>query len=173
MTCTPTPKRSDLPPTAQAPMPLVAVRRTTRLGAFLTWLRRDTFFAQLLRFALVGGSSSLVYALLFSALQGLGAQPANMIALVLSSVLANDLHRRLTFHAEQRLSWLTAQWQGGGVSLISLVATTLALGWLEQVNAHAGLLLELALVGAVFAIIGGLRFLALRWLFLLRRPNRA
>lgn len=173
MTRTPTPNPAAPPAEAGSELPGVADRTGGRWAGALTWLRRDEVLAQLCRFVLVGGGSSLVYALLFSALEGLGSQPANAVALVFSSILANDLHRRLTFHAEQRLGWLTAQWQGGGVSLISLAATTLALGWLERVNADAGLLLELALVGAVFAVIGGLRFLALRWLFLLRRPPRA
>lgn len=144
-----------------------------RRSDVLRWLRGDDVLPQLTRFAMVGGVSSGFYALLFWVLEGLGPQPANVVAVALSSVLANDLHRRLTFHAGQRLSWLAAQVQGGGVSLISLVATTVALGWLERVDADAGLFLELALVGAVFAIIGGLRFLALRYLFLLRRRSRS
>ena len=144
-----------------------------RRSDVLRWLRGDDVLPQLTRFAMVGGVSSGFYALLFWVLEGLGPQPANVVAVALSSVLANDLHRRLTFHAERRLSWLMAQWEGGGVSLIGLVATTLALGWLDRAVADPGLLLELGLVGAVFATIGCLRFVALRWLFLLRHPKRA
>jgi putative flippase GtrA len=171
VTRTPTPNRSAAPAGPRPGLPRDDERG--RFEQFLSWLRGDDVLPQLCRFGLVGGASSLVYALLFAAFERLGSQPANVVALVLSSILANDLHRRLTFHAERRLSWLSAQLQGGGVSLISLAATTLALGWLARVNADAGLFLELALVGAVFAVIGGLRFLALRWLFLLRRRDRS
>jgi putative flippase GtrA len=148
-------------------------KRPSRRSDLLEWLRRDDVLSQFARFVLVGGVSSGFYAMLFWALERLGPQPANVIAVVLSSILANDLHRRLTFHAERRLSWPMAQWEGGGVSLIGLVATTLALGWLDRAISDPGLLLELALVGAVFATIGCLRFVVLRWLFLLRHPNRA
>jgi putative flippase GtrA len=173
VTCTPTPD-TPAPPAGVDATPLrAAAPGAGRWDGVLAWLRQDRVVPQLCRFVLVGGSSSLVYALLFAALERLGSQPANVVALVLSSILANDLHRRLTFHAGERLGWLTAQWQGGAVSLISLAATTLALGWLARVDADAGLFVELALVGTVFAIIGGLRFLALRWLFLLRRPSRS
>ena len=169
MTCTPAldrPAGSAAGPEAPAPGQQTAAAR------LLAWLRRDEVVPQFARFVVVGGGSSLFYALLFWMLHGLGSQPANVIAVVLSSVLANDLHRRLTFHAERRLSWLMAQWEGGGVSLIGLVTTTLALGWLDRVTTDANLLLQLALVGAVFATIGCLRFVALRWLFLLRREQR-
>jgi putative flippase GtrA len=171
VTCTPALDRSATPADgapSQAPQPPRSRRRDLH-----DWLRRDDVFAQLVRFALVGGISSSFYALLFWSLERFGSQQANVIAVVLSSILANDLHRRLTFHAERRLSWLMAQWEGGGVSLIALVATTVALGWLDHAVPDPGVLLELALVGVVFAVIGCLRFVALRWLFLLRHPNRA
>jgi putative flippase GtrA len=172
VTRTPTPDTPAPPAGANTAPAADAEPRAGRWGELFGWLRQDGVLAQLCRFGLVGGASSLVYALLFAALERLGSQPANVIALVLSSILANDLHRRLTFRAGHRLTWLAAQVQGGGVSLVSLAATTVALGWLARVDADAGLFLELALVGVVFAIIGGLRFLALRWLFVLRRPSR-
>jgi putative flippase GtrA len=173
VTRTPTPDTPAPPAEVEDARARDVESRAGRWDELLAWLQQDGVLAQLCRFALVGGASSLVYALLFAALERVGSQPANVVALVLSSILANDLHRRLTFHAGQRLSWLSAQVQGGGVSLVSLAATTVALGWLARVDADAGLFLELALVGAVFAVIGGLRFLALRWLFLIRRPTRS
>jgi putative flippase GtrA len=159
----------DRPAASAEPAP----ERSGLRAGILNWLRRDDLLPQFCRFVLVGGTSSLFYAFLFWLLHGLGSQPANVIAVLLSTVLANDLHWRLTFRAERRLSWLMAQWEGGGVSMIGLVATTLALGWLDSVSDDAGLFLELALVGAVFATIGCLRFVALRWLFLLRRAHRS
>jgi putative flippase GtrA len=134
-------------------------------GTLLAWLRGDHVGAQFLRFVLVGGVSSLVYGALFVGLHALGSQPANVAAVVLSSMVANEWHRRLTFRADERVHWLTAQWEAGSVSLIGLVSTTVALGWLATTSAAANVVVELALVGAVFATIGLLRFLALRWLF--------
>jgi putative flippase GtrA len=171
VTCTPDLDRSAS--SADGEPSRVQHRPRSRRSDVLEWLQRDDVLSQFARFVLVGGVSSSFYALLFWALERLGSQPANVIAVVLSSILANDLHRRLTFNAEHRLSWLMAQWEGGGVSLIGLVATTLALGWLDRAIAEPGLLVELALVGAVFATIGCLRFVALRWLFVLRHPNGA
>jgi putative flippase GtrA len=173
VTCTPALDRpAGSADAAGSPAP-VQQRSSSRRSRLLAWLGRDDVLSQFARFVLVGGLSSGFYALLFWPLERFGSQPANVVAVVFSSILANDLHRRLTFHAERRLSWLMAQWEGGGVSLIGLAATTLALGWLESVSADAGLLVKLALVGAVFATIGCLRFIALRWLFLLRHPHRA
>lgn len=173
MTCTPTLRAPASSAGDAAEPPGTAARSRHRSAVLLDRLRGDDALAQFCRFVLVGSASSLVYALLFWGLEGLGSLVANLIAVVLSSILANDLHRRLTFQAQERVRWLTAQWEGGGVSVVGLVATTLALGWLDRVSADADLLVELALVGAVFATIGSLRFVALRWLFVLRNPHHA
>ncbi|MFP5369491.1 MAG: GtrA family protein [Actinomycetes bacterium] len=135
----------------------VAVRAAARL-------RRDDTSAQFARFVVVGAASTALYALLFLASWGLGYLPANVIATVGSSVLANELHRRLTFHAEQRVSWLSAQVEAGGVSLLGLAATSAALGWLDATVGSTPVL-QIALVATVAAAIGLMRFVALRWIF--------
>jgi putative flippase GtrA len=127
--------------------------------------RRDDTLAQLARFALVGGSSTLLYAVLFLALHPLGYLPAHVTATVFSSVFANELHRRLTFHADERVTWLTAQWEAGTVSLFGLLATSAALGWLHATARTAPPALQIALVIAVTTLIGTIRFVALRWIF--------
>jgi putative flippase GtrA len=129
------------------------------------WLRGDDTLAQFVRFVLIGGTSTVVYALLFLSLEELGYLTAHVIATVASSMLANDLHRRLTFHAEDRVSWLTAQIEAGGVSLFGLLATSTALAWLDATVGSAPPLLQIALVAAVTGTIGLVRFLALRWIF--------
>ena len=128
-------------------------------------LRQDDALAQFARFVLVGGSSTALYAVLFLSLRGLGYLPAHVVATVASSILANELHRRLTFHAERRVSWLTAQVEAGGVSLLGLLATSAALGWLDAATGTAHPFWQISLVAAVTAFIGLLRFLALRWIF--------
>ncbi|MGZ4506533.1 MAG: GtrA family protein [Frankiaceae bacterium] len=132
--------------------------------------RRDDAVAQLVRFMLVGGSSTLLYALLFLALHRFGYLPAHVTATIASSIFANEAHRRLTFRADDRVSFLTAQWEAGGVSLIGLLATTAALDWLDSTTSNAPAVLQIALVIAVTTVIGAMRFVALRWIF---RPEPA
>jgi putative flippase GtrA len=139
----------------------LVVRTTDRL-------RRDDALAQFARFVLVGGTSTALYALLFLFLRDVGYLPAHVVATAASSMLANELHRRLTFHAGRRVSWQTAQAEAGGVSLVGLLATSAALGWLDAATASTHPLWQIALVAAVTAVIGLMRFIALRWIF---RPS--
>lgn len=139
-------------------------------AALLAYLRTDDAFPQFVRFVVVGGTSTAFYALLFLALGALGAMPAHVIATVASSILANELHRRLTFRAEERVHFLTAQIEAGAVSVIGLVATSAALAWLEATAASAPAAVQIGLVATVTAVIGLLRFVALRWIF---RPAAA
>jgi putative flippase GtrA len=128
-------------------------------------LRRDDTAAEFARFVIVGGTSTAVYGLLFIALHGQGYLTAHLAATVASSILANEMHRRLTFRAEDRVSWLGAQIEAGGVSFAGLVATSLALGWLDSTTDSAPAIVQITLVATVTAAIGVLRFLALRWIF--------
>ena len=139
--------------------------RGERVEAVLTRVRADDGYAQFARFVLVGGSTSALYALIFVALHGLGEQPANWIGSIVTSVLANELHRRLTFHAGERVGFLTAQVEGGTLSIAGLVTTSLALAWLTTVSDTDDPLLQFGMVALVTATIGTLRFIALRWLF--------
>ena len=152
------------------------LRRSTeaaeRLGELSARARRDDGFAQFLRFVLVGGASTALYAALYISLSGLGYLPAHLISTVLSTILANESHRRLTFRAEDRVDWFTAQWEAGGVAVIGLVSTSAALGWLDSAAGSAPIVLQIALVAAVTAVIGMLRFVALRWIFRSQSPAR-
>ena len=104
--------------------------------------------------------------LLFIALTGVGEQPANLVGAIASTLLANEMHRRLTFHAGGQVSWFTAQWEGGGLAVIGLVATSLSLAGVHALVGDVGTLQELALIGAVTGAIGLIRFVALRsWVF--------
>jgi hypothetical protein len=109
----------------------------------------------------------------FVSCRGLGDQPANVLGSVLSSMLANELHRRLTFHAGARVNWFTAQWEGGGLALVGILATGLALGWLDDATGTTGSAVRLLLVGVVTGAIGLVRFVALRWLFVPRARRSA
>ncbi|WP_019930042.1 GtrA family protein [Nocardia sp. BMG111209] len=138
-------------------------RLLTRLGA---WLRSEHWLPQLIRFALVGGFSNIGYFLLFLACYAEGPQLANLTGSVVSTALANELHRRLTFHASDRVGWFTAQLEGGGLALAGLAISSAALAGLDYVAPGLGDAAEAAAVIAITAAVGTLRFITLRfWVF--------
>ncbi|WP_342213586.1 GtrA family protein [Nocardia wallacei] len=139
-------------------------RRTVRrLGAYL---RGDEWLPQLIRFALVGGFSNIGYFLLFMACYGGGAQLANLTGSIVSTALANEMHRRLTFHAADRVGWLTAQLEGGGLALAGLAITSASLAALDFIAPGMSDVAEALAVIAIAAGVGTLRFLTLRlWVF--------
>jgi putative flippase GtrA len=140
------------------------------VGDVAAGMRSDRWFGQFSRFVLVGGLSSAVYALLYVLLNGLGDVPANVMGSAVSSVLANELHRRISFHAGERVGFLTAQWEGGALAVAGMIATSLALSWFNSVSTDPSVVTEFLVIALVTATIGTLRFLALRWVF---RPRTA
>ncbi|WP_308166698.1 GtrA family protein [Nocardia albiluteola] len=145
-------------------------RQLARLGEYL---RSDRWLAQLIRFALVGGFSNIGYFLLFMACYGGGPQLANLTGSVVSTAIANELHRRLTFRASDRVSWLTAQLEGGGLALAGLGITSAALALLDFLAPGLGDIPEAIAVIVVTAGVGTLRFLTLRlWVFPTHGPVR-
>ena len=156
--------------TASAVVGSASELRASSERRYARWVQQlrngDQGGAQLARFAGVGLISSVLYAVLFLVFDGLGHQPANIVGALGSTVLANELHRRLTFHADGRVSWFTAQWEGGGLAVVGLVATSLALAGLDQLVDDASWQLQLVLIAAVTGAIGLVRFVALRaWVF--------
>lgn len=143
------------------------------LGDLSERVRRDDGIAQFTRFVLVGAATTAVYAALYVSLSGFGYLSAHLVSTVLTTMLANELHRRVSFRAEDRVDWFSAQWEAGGVALVGLVATSTALSWLDSAAGAAPLALQIALVASVTATIGVLRFVALRWLFRAQEPARA
>ncbi len=131
-----------------------------------TRLRGDSAVAQFLRFVVVGASSNVLYAGLFVALAGLGSFVANIVGIAASTVLANELHRRHTFHAVQRVGWFQTQWEAGGLALVGLGLGTAALAVVHFLFPGASSVVQIIAVIAVSAATGALRFLALRgWVF--------
>ena len=136
-------------------------------------LRAEDTAGQFARFVLVGTSTTLVYALLFATLERLGYLPAHVAATAVSTLLANEMHRRLTFHAGERVHWLTAQLEAGGVTVIGLLLTSTALGVLNSLVPDASVITQVTLVVAVTGLVGLMRFIALRWLFRPRATRTA
>ena len=128
----------------------------------------DAAPSQFARFALTGGLATLVQLLLFALLAPAGMLVANAVAWASSTALANELHRRRTFHADERVSWSAAQWEGGGLAGIGLAITTGALAGLSVVVPDAPVVVQAVLVLLVNAMVGVLRFIALRWAFTAR-----
>ncbi|MBF6128347.1 GtrA family protein [Nocardia brasiliensis] len=143
---------------------LPAAPVAARFEQLITYLRGDRAFAQLIRFALVGGSSNIAYVLLFFAMHGIGPLIANVVGSIVSTVIANELHRQLTFHARGRVGWFTAQWEGGGLALVGLAITTAGLAALDVWAPSIGGPAEATAILAITAAVGGMRFLALRGL---------
>jgi hypothetical protein len=85
-------------------------------------------------------------------------------------MLANEMHRRISFHAGEYVRFFTAQWEGGALAVLGLIATSLALSWFNGVVTDPAVLTEILVIGLVTGAIGTLRFIALRWVF---RPRTA
>lgn len=132
-------------------------------------LRADTRLAQFARFVLVGGTSNVVYVPLFLFLRPEGVVLANVVGAAASTVMSSELHRQLTFKAASRVTWFSAQWEAGGVAIVGVILSSLALTgaalWLPMLDG----LWQLGVVFAVTGTIGVLRFLALRGLVFRRR----
>ncbi|WP_194814689.1 GtrA family protein [Nocardia sp. XZ_19_385] len=168
MTVLEAPRQVVLPPSMYTPWavayPAMGDLTSARFEDLMRYLRGDRAFAQLIRFALVGGSSNVAYVLLFFAMHGIGPLVANVAGSVVSTIIANELHRQLTFHAAGRVGWFTAQWEGGGLALIGLGISTAGLAALEIWAPGLGGAAQAGAVLALTAAVGGLRFLALRGL---------
>jgi putative flippase GtrA len=149
---------------------LVAVETA---GGVAGLLRRTDVVGQFLRFVAVGGTSMLLYALVLLLLQDLGTQPANLVGSLASTVLANELHRRLTFSAGGHVDWRTAQLQGGGMALVGTVLTAVVLAWAATAIGPTGPATQLLLVTVVTGLVGLGRFVGLRWAFAELMPRTA
>ncbi|SNT05733.1 GtrA family protein [Rhodococcoides kyotonense] len=129
-------------------------------------LRGESAVAQFARFVFVGATSNILYAIVFVVLAALGSFVANIAGIAASTVLANELHRRHTFHAAERVGWFQAQWEAGGLALIGLALGTAALAAVHILFPGASAVVQILVVIGVSAATGALRFLALRgWVF--------
>jgi putative flippase GtrA len=125
---------------------------------------------QLVRFAGIGVASTLAYALLFVLLRGvMEAQPANLLALLMTAIGNTAANRRLTFGISGWDGAGRQQFQGLVVFAIGLTLTSGSLGLLHLVAGAAGRLGELATLAAANLAATVVRFLLMReWVF---RPS--
>ncbi|MFJ6672986.1 glycosyltransferase [Actinosynnema sp. NPDC091369] len=128
-------------------------------------------FKQLVRFGAIGVISTLAYLLLFVSLRGgLGAQGANLVALLVTAIANTAANRRFTFGVRGRRGAGRHQFEGLLVFALGLALTSGSLALLHLFAAPGGPAELVAVVGAnLLATV--LRFLLLRnWVF---RPRRA
>jgi putative flippase GtrA len=128
-------------------------------------------FKQLVRFGAIGVISTLAYLLLFVSLRGgLGAQGANLVALLVTAIANTAANRRFTFGVRGRRGAGRHQFEGLLVFALGLALTSGSLALLHLFAAPGGPAELVAVVGAnLLATV--VRFLLLRnWVF---RPRRA
>jgi putative flippase GtrA len=129
---------------------------------------------QSLRFAAVGVLSTVAYLLLFLLARPMGAQSANLFALLVTAVANTAANRRFTFGVRGRGA-VRHQAQGLVVFGLGLVLTSGALATLAALVDHPHRAVELTVLVAANLAATVLRFVLLReWVFVARlNPKEA
>ncbi|MFQ6326667.1 glycosyltransferase [Nocardia sp. CWNU-33] len=121
---------------------------------------------QLVRFAIVGVSSTLAYLLLYVVLQSfIGAQPANFLALLITAVGNTAANRAFTFGVRGVRGAVSHQFQGLVIFGIGLALTSGSLFTLHHWAPDAPVHLELFVLVMANLIATLTRFVGLRWVF--------
>jgi putative flippase GtrA len=122
---------------------------------------------QLIRFALVGVVSTAAYVVLYALLrQGTGAQTANLLALLITSIGNTAANRGLTFGVRGPDRWWRHQLQGLALFGLALGLTSGSLGLLAAVPAAGRHGVEIAVLVTASLLVTALRFSLLRtWVF--------
>ncbi|WP_116951196.1 glycosyltransferase [Jiangella endophytica] len=128
---------------------------------------RAPLAAQVQRFAVVGVVCTVLYAVLFLAARpSLGAQAANLAALLVATLVNTALNRRLTFGVRGRSGLARHHGQGLVVFGLCWALTAGALALLELGGAAVSHTAELAAVTVANLMATALRFVLLRgWVF--------
>jgi putative flippase GtrA len=129
---------------------------------------------QVLRFAAVGIASTLGYLALYLLLRpSVGAQGANLVALLLTAIANTSANRRLTFGITGARHAARSQVEGLLVFGLGLLLTSGALAVLHAATDRPARLAELAVLVAANLLSTVLRFLAYRiWVFAPSRHGR-
>jgi glycosyltransferase involved in cell wall biosynthesis len=125
-------------------------------------------YGELMRFALVGVGSTLLYLLLFLCFRAVlpGAQAANALALALSAVANTAANRRFTFGRRGREGLVRHHLQGLFVFGLCLALTGGALALLAALAPGAPASVELAALVVANLLATALRYAAMRlWIF--------
>ena len=124
---------------------------------------------QLLRFGAVGVASTLAYFALYLLLRPVGAQAANLVALLVTAIANTAANRRLTFGISGRTGALRHHVGGLAAFGVALGLTSGSLWLLDTFWPSAGRLFEVGVLVVANAAATLLRFLALR--LMMHRPQ--
>jgi putative flippase GtrA len=152
-----------------APRPVGLPATTGSVGRPTRLLDRGVL-GELARFAVIGVISTLAYLALYSLLRGgTGAQPANLVALLVTAVGNTAANRRMTFGVRGRQAMGRHQMQGLLVFGIGLALTSGSLALLQQFRPHPARIPELSVLVMANGAATLARFLLLRhWVFAAR-----
>ena len=131
-----------------------------------------SFARQAVRFGGIGVLSTLAYLLLFLLFRApMGAQAANLVALLITAVANTAANRRFTFGV--RGGGATKhQLQGLAVFVLGLIVTSGSLFALSALDSHPGRALEISVLIGANLIATLLRFVLMReWVFSSRRTQ--
>ncbi len=122
---------------------------------------------QLVRFCAIGVASTLAYLVLYALLRtGAGAQPANLLALLLTAVGNTALNRRFTFGVRGAGAAVRHQFQGLLVFALGLALTSGSLALLGAASQRPPRVVELAVLTFANLVATVLRFVLFRgWVF--------
>ncbi|MFN3008696.1 glycosyltransferase [Mycolicibacterium wolinskyi] len=145
-----------------------------QLGSSRNSAAPGSLLRQVVRFGAVGVVSTLAYLLLFVALRsGLGAQAANLVALLLTAIGNTAANRRFTFGIAGARNVTRHHLEGLTVFGIALTITSGSLGLLHALTPQPHPAVELAVLVAANLAATVVRFVLLRgWVFHPSRTRR-
>ena len=133
----------------------------------------NSLFRQVVRFGAIGVASTVAYLLLFMLLHGMiGAQAANLVALLLTAIANTAANRRFTFGVAGATRVARHHVEGLIVFAVALAITSGALAGLHAFVDQPHRLLEVTVLVLANLIATAVRFVLLRgWVFHPRRTR--
>jgi len=121
---------------------------------------------QMVRFGIVGIASTIAYALLYLLLHpAMGAQAANLTALLLTAIANTAANRAFTFRIRGRTGVARHQLHGLLVFMFGLAITSGSLFVLHRLDPEVGKVVELSVLVVANLVATLVRFIALRRVF--------
>ncbi|WP_285725230.1 GtrA family protein [Psychromicrobium xiongbiense] len=136
---------------------------------------RPGLLRQILGFLLVGGICTAVSLAIFALLRpSMGTQWANLVALILTSVLNTELNRRHSWAISGKEGWWRDHRRGLWVMLLALALTSSSLWFLHLFDPDPSVFEDIATITVANVLAAVTRFLLLRyWIFRRVRTDTA